>query len=471
MDEINIKTAITTEQVLEDKVTIKEEIHGVGEVIDIFLHRIMDIEECASEYIPEAAQRYNDKTDELIHEYENIISTLETVDGKENKVVSEKDLRKAFRKIRRHVGSSPVKTLEKSLFVSLFSSFDKFIGDLIDILFRKEPKLYLNINKEIKISEALEYNSIEELRQSFLDKEIESIRRKSYQEQFKSLENQFSITTLTKFKQWPSFIEKSQRRNLFTHCDGVVSKQYIDVCKSVSFNFETEKSVGEQLEVGTDYLFDSCMIVAQVGIMLGQTLWRKVITSEISESDNHLNDKIFDYLHEENWINAITLGNFAQSLKNNSNESTERIFLINHAIALNAIDKKDEAKKLLNKKDWSATLLDFKLAYAVINYDYDEAQKIMIRIGKKGELVSELPYHDWPLFREFRETDQFLSGYEEVYGYPYISKVQEIAEANKNEVEFLHEEILVKDYIIESEFSTIQWIPNTSERSNFLTII
>ncbi len=225
MDEINIKTAITTEQVLEDKVTIKEEIHGVGEVIDIFLHRIMDIEECASEYIPEAAQRYNDKTDELIHEYENIISTLETVDGKENKVVSEKDLRKAFRKIRRHVGSSPVKTLEKSLFVSLFSSFDKFIGDLIDILFRKEPKLYLNINKEIKISEALEYNSIEELRQSFLDKEIESIRRKSYQEQFKSLENQFSITTLTKFKQWPSFIEKSQRRNLFTHCDGVVSKQ------------------------------------------------------------------------------------------------------------------------------------------------------------------------------------------------------------------------------------------------------
>lgn len=204
------------------------------------------------------------------------------------------------------------------------------------------------------------------------------------------------------------------------------------------------------------------MIVAQVGIMLGQTLWRKVITSEISESDNHLNDKIFDYLHEENWINAITIGNFAQSLKNNSNESTERIFLINHAIALNAIDKKDEAKKLLNKKDWSATLLDFKLAYAVINYDYDEAQKIMIRIGKKGELVSELPYHDWPLFREFRETDQFFSGYEEVYGYPYISKVQEIAEANKNEVEFLHEEILVKDYIIESEFPTIQWIPNTS---------
>ena len=88
MDELNIKNTNTTEKTVEDKeVTSKEEIYGIGEVIDIFLHRIMDIQECASEYIPEAAQKYNEKADELLHEYENIISTLETVDSKENKVV------------------------------------------------------------------------------------------------------------------------------------------------------------------------------------------------------------------------------------------------------------------------------------------------------------------------------------------------------------------------------------------------
>lgn len=465
MDKLEIKEVITTKETVNDEVISKEELYGIGEVIDIFLHRIMDIQECASEYIPEAAQKYNEKADELFHEYENIISTLETVESKENKVVSEKALRKAFRKIKRHIGSSPVETLEKSLFVSLFSSFDKFIGDLVEVLFRKEPKLYLNINKEIKISDVLEYNSIEELRQSFLDKEIEAIRRKSYQEQFKSLENQFKIT-LTKFKQWPSFIEKSQRRNLFTHCDGIVSKQYIDICKEVGYKFESEKNIGEQLEVGTEYLFHSCMIVAQVGIMLGQTLWRKVVNNEIEKADRHLNEKIFDFLHEEEWLNAITIGNFAQNLRNNSTESMERMFLINHAIALNAIDKKKEAKSLLDKKDWSATLLDFKLAYTVINYEYDEAQEIMSKIGKVGELVIEIAYHDWPLFREFRESEQFLSGYESVYGYPYLSKVKELAEQTKNEVEFLHEEVLIEDCIVDSDFSIMQWIPNTSERSS-----
>ena len=454
---------------LEESKFMEKEVEdvSVGEVIDIFLHRIKDIEECASEYIPEAAKRYNNKTKHLSSKIKDILDELKMQDNNSDRIISHKKLINTSRNIKRHIGSSPVETLEKSLFVSLFSSFDKFIGDLIEVLFRKEPRLYSSINKEIKISEVLKYSSIQELRQSFLDKEIETIRRKSYQEQFKSLENQFDIK-LTKFKQWPSFIERSQRRNLFTHCDGIVSKQYIDICKEVNFEFEKEINIGEQLEVGTEYLFQSCMVVAQVGIMLGQTLWRKVISTEIDKADSHLNSTIYEFLHEEEWSNAIIIGNFAQSLPNNSSESIKTIFLINHAIALNAIDKKGEAKKLLDTRDWSATLLDFKLAYAVINYDYDEAQKIMIRIGKKGEFVSELPYHDFPLFREFRESDQFFDGYKTVYGYQYLYKVQELAEETKIEVESLREELLVESIFSKTDFFTMQWIPNASEKQGRL---
>ena len=449
----------------EGNVTSDQE--DVGKVIDVFLHMIMDIKECASEYIPEATKKYQDKAVHLLSEYKRIITTLEVANDKESKVIAEKNLRKKLRDIKRHSSSSPVQTLEKSLFISLFSAFDKFIGDLIEVLFKKKPDLYKKLNKEINITNALEYESIEDLRKYFLDKEIETIRRKSYQEQFKKFENQFDIK-LTKFDQWSDFIEQSQRRNLFTHCDGVVSQQYIDVCKTVNINIET--SVGEKLKVGSDYLFKSCMIVAQVGIMLGQTLWRKLVSNEINKADIHLNSKIFNFLHQEEWSNAITIGNFAHSLPKKSNESLERMFLINHAIALNAINKKDKAKDLLDTKDWSATLLDFTLAYSVITYDYDEAKNIMLKIGKESKFVSEIPYHDWPLFREFRESDQFISGYELVYGYPYLSKAQEIAEENKNKVEFINEEILIGDCIVEPFLSTMQWTPYTNIRSNFLII-
>ena len=82
-----------------------------------------------------------------------------------------------------------------------------------------------------------------------LEKEIESLRRKSYIEQFKELETKFSIK-LTKFDRWPYFIESAQRRNLFTHCDGIVSKQYLDVCRDVNFKFDKVYKVGERLEIG-----------------------------------------------------------------------------------------------------------------------------------------------------------------------------------------------------------------------------
>jgi hypothetical protein len=58
--------------------------------------------------------------------------------------------------------------------------------------------------------------------------------------------------------------------------------------------------------------------------------------------------------------------------------------------------------------------------------DYDSAKEYMLKIGKVGELVNENAYHDWPLFKDFRETAQFLEGYEEVFGYKYLSKLSEI---------------------------------------------
>jgi len=410
------------------------EVFEVKDVIDTFLHRILDIEDCAKEYISSAAKSYKDKASKLISDIEKHQESLGKEEDETAKVLTVKELRKTIREIERHNRSSPVTTLERSLFISLFSVFDKFVGDLVAVLYSKNPDLYKNINKEIPLYEALKYDSIDELRQVFLDKEIETVRRKSYIDQFKDLESKFSIK-LTKFDEWPYFIERSQRRNLFTHCDGIVSKQYLDACREIGCKLKEGIDVGDQLEIGAKYLFQSCMLVAHVGTMLGHTLWRKVLEDEIEKADSHLSNIVFDYLHIEHWGKAISISKFAQALPNISTDEMERIFSVNHAIALCSIDKRKEAKIILDKKDWSATTYDFKLAYSVLTGDYAEAEKIMCKLGKEGELITELSYHDWPLFREFRDSKEFYSGYEKVYGYKYSSKLSQIAETRKSDVE------------------------------------
>ncbi len=76
-----------------------------------------------------------------------------------------------------------------------------------------------------------------------------------------------------------------------------------------------------------------------------------------------------------------------------------------------------EATKQLDSFDWSGSGDDFKLAEAVLREQFDLAKEIMTRIGPKNPFLTEGAYNEWPLFREFRDTEQFCVGYEEVFGY------------------------------------------------------
>lgn len=49
-------------------------------------------------------------------------------------------------------------------------------------------------------------------------------------EQFEVLQKRLELK-LTEFPHWRRFVEAAQRRNLLTHCDGIVSEQYLSVCR------------------------------------------------------------------------------------------------------------------------------------------------------------------------------------------------------------------------------------------------
>lgn len=405
---------------------------SISTVIDSFLHRVLDIEDCADEFISIARKNFSENASRLKDELSECQKLLGDDTDKEEKLVGVRNIRKCIREIDRHNNSAPMDVLEKSLFINLFSSFDKYVGDLIAVLYNRNPELYKNLNREIPLNEALQYSSIDELREVVLDKEIETIRRKSYAEQFSDLEKRFSIN-LKKFEGWPNFIESSQRRNLFTHCDGVISKQYIDACKSVNYKFEEPPEIGSQLGIGAKYFYSTCNLLSEVAVMLGQTLWRKLEPEDIDQADTNLSRLIFDFLHMEAWGKSICLSQFSLALPKISNDQMERIFTVNYAIALKAVDKSSSAKKVLDRKDWSACSHDFRLAYCVLCDDFEQAGEVMKKLGKEGELITEMAYHDWPLFRDFRDRSEFFETYELVYGYKYSAKLNLLADEKKAE--------------------------------------
>lgn len=397
--------------------------HPIANSIDTTLHRLMDIEESARLFIPTARENKITQLKALAESLDQSANLLGSK-GKEKPIVA-KEISKVLNSVRllsRLSKSKIPEIMESSLFLGLFSIFDAFMGMLLTAIYLKRPELFNKINQPMVLSQILQYPSFDDLKAKILQNEIERFRRQSYVEQFEELEKTFGIT-LKAFERWPQFVECSQRRNLITHCDGIISEQYIDVCQNNGYSFSDPVVVGDTIRMDSEYFSTSCQLLTEVSLKLGQTLWRKVFPEELDQADSHINYVIYELLLDEKYRQAQIFSEFYLSQKHSINDRSRKIAFVNYAISLKFGGKPDEATQKLSTVDWTATANEFKLADAVLSERYLDAAKIMRRIGKKGELLSEADYHQWPLFREFRKTEIFLKTYKQVYGYSFAEEL------------------------------------------------
>ncbi|HNU01891.1 MAG: hypothetical protein KBB26_10260 [Candidatus Omnitrophica bacterium] len=403
----------------------QEKKHPIAEAIDCLVSRAEDIKYSARQFIPLA---YKDKLQQLkqiLKAFESNLPLFEDPDC-HKRILAQSAVQTTVFQLERLARSDVPGVIQSGLFLALFSAFDAFTGDLLHGLYLRKPLLFNSLEKTLTFSDVLAAKTIEDLKQQVLDDNIEDLRRKSYSEQFACLSQRYKIK-LTEFENWPAFVECSQRRNLITHCDGIVTEQYYKVCRDADVKESSLAPIGSKVKIGAEYFYSTCELVIEVGIKLGQTLWRKTLPEEISEADNHIMSLLYGALENRNWPRAKMIGEYAFRLPKFFSEQNQKIITVNFAQALLRDGEKDRAKSIIDNIDWSATTDDFKLARAVLLQDYSDAEIIMMRIGKQGQLTNENSYHTWPLFIEFRETENFARAYFNVFGYPFAEKLKEEA--------------------------------------------
>ena len=314
-------------------------------------------------------------------------------------------------------------TLQRSLFTQLFSEYDAFVGALLKVIYKKKTDLLKGISRQISFADLLGYDNLNAIKLDMLEKEVETFRRDSYVEQFASLETKFGLK-LRVFPEWGEFVELSQRRNLIVHNGGVVSDQYLVVCDREGYSFQDRPKLGDLLKLDGQYFSRAVIVVSKVAFMLCHTLWRKLFPGEKASAHEDANDVLFDLLSDKRWKTAYEVAKFTltEPMKDGISDIALRIRTINTAIAAKFSGSDEDCKAALKSLDWTAALRDFRLAIAVLTDDFPAAAAMMKSIGKRGELVKELAYHDWPLFHKFRESPEFLSTYAEVYGISFLTE-------------------------------------------------
>lgn len=312
-----------------------------------------------------------------------------------------------------------LKTIPRSFVMALISQYDAFIGRLIKIILSKKPEMLNASDKSLSFAQLVEFGSVEDAKEFILEKEIETVIRKSHAEQFDWMERKFDIPLRKELAIWPDFIEVTERRNLFVHTDGVVSDQYLKVCREHNASIDGKK-IGDELQVSPEYFDNAYNVIFEIAFKLAHVLWRKFMPDELEKADENLIAIGYDTLYDENYRLTATIFNFAtQTLKKHYSEKNRRMMVVNQALAYkwNGNDKK--AREIVAREDWSATSGKFRLAEAVILENYELAYEIMQEIGENYNEVGLYNYRDWPLFKEIRRENKFLEVFEEIFGEPY----------------------------------------------------
>lgn len=292
--------------------------HPTALTIDRFLHRARDIRFTARAFIPVAVQLMKARVADIKKQLQEGRALLSS-DAEVEKVHGLKRFFDALPRIERLENSDVPAVVTSSLFLNLFSAFDAYTGELLCALYERKPELFKRLNRSVPFSEILEATSIEDVKRTVLNDEIESFRRKSYVDQFEHLEKTFDLG-LKAFDHWATFVECSQRRNLLTHCGGVVSEQYRTICKREGCPENELAAVGETIGLEYGYLLSTCELMMEVGFKLGQTLWRKLLPDELATADLHLRQTQYEALRAALWDRTKVFGEFAVGLRQMSGD-------------------------------------------------------------------------------------------------------------------------------------------------------
>lgn len=323
-----------------------------------------------------------------------------------------------FKKLKKELDISitSFKIVPRSNLISLISQFDAFMGSIIRAVLKLHPELLINSEKSLTYKVLSNIKTIDDAKEFIIEKEIESVLRENHTHHFEWLEQKLSIPLRKDLSIWSQFIELTERRNLFAHNGGIVSSQYIAICKEHGVELEKDLKIGDELDVSPQYFNDSYKCLYELGVKLTQVLWRKLLPKDLDNADSNLHRICYDLIDIKAYSCADNLLEFATKVPMKYPSATSsNIFVINRALSKKMGGNKKLAYEIINNTDWSACSNDFKLAKDVILDNTENVFKLMKKIGKKGELIEKSGYRDWPLFSELRKNKKFQEIFKSIY--------------------------------------------------------
>ncbi|MFI5260356.1 MAG: hypothetical protein ACHQU0_01000 [Candidatus Paceibacteria bacterium] len=328
-----------------------------------------------------------------------------------------------YQKLKRERDSSgnALKILPRSLFVSGVSHFDVFIGRIVKIILDTQPNI-ISPEKTLSFADIKGFRTIREAIDHLIDKEIDTLLFDSHSAHLDWLSKKTGVQLIDKLSsEIPTFIELTERRNLFVHGDGLVNERYIRQCKEGGAKTANDSNKGSELGMNPEYFKNSMECLYKVATKTSFLLWRKFKKNETEEADEFFNNDIaVNLIKRKKYKLAENLLEFAEAEFAESNDEMRKAMSINLALARKLDNRKTKAIADIDKIDWSACSDDLRLGVAALKDDYTEVFRLMEKIGEESHFINKDSYKDDPIFEDLRHHESFPKVFKKIYGEKFV---------------------------------------------------
>lgn len=318
--------------------------------------------------------------------------------------------------------------LDESILIMLLIKYEDTISNIFRFILKKYPKIYLS-DKSITYSELLSLDSgIDSIKETLVDKEIDSLMRKPISEWYRLLEEKQKVCFNIDEDTHNDFIEIYYRRNIIVHNQGIVNEVYKN-------NTNSETDIGDSITVYSDYL-ENAFIKTQ--IMIIATVWG---LRKITDDKKQLSEDLFKYgfnsMLSKKWELAIYV--FNSLLQEETNEEERLVNKINLWISKKNKYGLDSIKEEIEKLDVSSRDRRYIMAKSALLDKYDEVSMVLEEII--GKDLPAVFVEEWPLFLQYRESKQYKeftkkhSDLFEVQGFESMDEKEQIIETLESTIE------------------------------------
>lgn len=320
--------------------------------------------------------------------------------------ISEDKLTQFAKKLKKQpkISIKNFEILSSSSFLMLNNYFEYLLADLLTYFYSKFKDSIKTKELKVSLNEINEYDSIEELENSLILREVETMLIElSFDSLLDHFNKKLKVELANEIVDWDKIIELRERRHIIVHNGSVVNKKYITRSKN-----PFKLKIGDKIIIDRYYFKDVFNEIKLAGLILSYNCWGNWDKENFDYAVNQMTMDSFDSLLNDNPELCYRLTSYIGKIEPRTENQEDYLLRakFNQCISLKMLGKKTELKKELNKIKVGTSTPLFKLAHATLS---DKSDKTILELIKQTKSLKDIDledYSEWPLFSFLRNKKE-----------------------------------------------------------------